>query len=134
VKVALDTSVLASALGTRGLSPDVLRVVLLEHELVIGERVLTELRKNLAKKFRVAPAIIAENEALLRVQATVSSEVVTVAATGLDAADARVLGEALAAHADVFVTGDRVLQALGDRAPLPILSPRQFWSLLREPG
>lgn len=134
MKVALDTSVLASALGTRGLSPDVLRVVLLEHELVIGERVLTELRKNLAKKFRVAPAIIAENEALLRVQATVSSEVVTVAATGLDAADARVLGEALAAHADVFVTGDRVLQALGDRAPLPILSPRQFWSLLREPG
>ena len=134
MKVALDTNVLASALGTRGLCADVLRVVLLEHELIIGERVLTALRKNLAKKFRVATAIIAENEALLRVQAAICDVAIPVALAGLDAADARVLGEALAAHADVFVTGDRALQALGDRAPLPVLSPRQFWSLLREPG
>jgi hypothetical protein len=71
VRVALDTNVLASAIGTRGLCADVLRAVLLEHELVIGESVLLELRRNLAKKFRLAPEVIAEFEALLRTQAQV---------------------------------------------------------------
>ena len=49
MRVALDTNVLASAIGTRGLCADVLRVVVLEHELILGEHMLAELRKNLAK-------------------------------------------------------------------------------------
>ena len=127
MKVALDTNVLASAIGTRGLCADVLRLVLLEHELVVGERVLDELRRNLAKKFRLPADLITANEALLRAQARVSAEAVTVDIAGLDAADAHVVGEALAAEADVFVTGDLGLQGLGKHAPLPILSPRQFF-------
>jgi len=131
VRVALDTNVLASAIGTRGLCADLLRVVLLEHELVIGELVLKELRRNLAKKFRLSPVVIAEFDAMLRAQAQVGGGADAVDIAGLDESDARVLAEALAARADVFVTGDGQLQALGDRAPLPILSPRQFWDLLR---
>ena len=131
MRVALGTNVLASAISTRGLCADVMRVVLVEHELVIGERVLQELRRNLAKKFRMPAAVIADNEALLRAQALVGREADPLDVAGLDAGDARVLGEALAANADVFVTGDLELQALVDRAPLPILSPRQFWELLR---
>ena len=131
MRVALDTNVLASAIGTRGLCADLLRVVLLEHELVIGELVLKELRRNLAKKFRLSPVVIAEFDAMLRAQAQVGGGADAVDIAGLDESDARVLAEALAARADVFVTGDGQLQALGDRAPLPILSPRQFWDLLR---
>ena len=131
MRVALDTNVLASAIGTRGLCADVLRVTLLEHELVIGERVLEELRKNLARKFRLPATVIAENEALVRQQAIVSSDAAGVTVAGIDASDARVLGEALGGRAEVFVTGDGELQGLGDSAPIPILSPRQFWDLLR---
>ncbi len=130
MRVALDTNVLASAIGTRGLCTDVMRLVLLEHELVIGERVLEELRRNLSKKFRLPADLIDETEVLLRAQAIVSTTAAVVKATTLDAADARVLGEAVAAEADVFVTGDLELQELGERAPLPILSPRQFWELV----
>lgn len=64
MRVGLDTNVLASAIGTRGLCADVLRVELLEHELVIGESVLLELRRALAKKFRLTPEMIAEFEEL----------------------------------------------------------------------
>jgi predicted nucleic acid-binding protein len=131
VKVALDTNVLASAIGTRGLCTDLLRVILLEHELVLGEQVLTELRKNLAKKFRFPPALIAENETLLRTQGVIATEVTAIAIAGVDSADARVLAEARAGGAEVFVTGDAGLQSLGTRAPVPVLSPRQFWVVLR---
>ncbi len=130
MRVALDTNVLASAIGTRGLCADVMRLVLLEHELVVGEQVLEELRRNLTKKFRLSAALVDETEELLRAEAIVSTTADAVDIDTLDDADARVLGEAVAAKADVFVTGDLELQELGERAPLPILSPRQFWELV----
>jgi len=37
VRVFLDTNVLASAFGTRGLCADVLHIILREHELITGE-------------------------------------------------------------------------------------------------
>ena len=134
MRVALDTNVLASAIGTRGLCADVLRAVLLEHDLVVGECVLLELRRNLAKKFRLSPEVIAEFEALLRTQAQMGPAATAVEIAGVDRNDARVLAEALAANAEVFITGDGKLQALEDRAPLPILSPRQFWEFLHADG
>jgi len=36
--------------------------------------------------------------------------------------------------AEVFVTGDAAVLKLGKRAPLPILTPRGLWELLRNPG
>jgi putative PIN family toxin of toxin-antitoxin system len=131
VKVALDTSVLASALGTRGLCADLMRVVLTEQPLVIGEWILGELQRSLAKKFRLPKALIEEYVAMLRAQAGTIAEGGEVGLMGIDSGDAHVLGEALTGHADILVTGDQQLQALGERAPLPILSPRQFWDLLR---
>ena len=52
MKVFLDTNVLVSAFATRGLCADVMRVILTEHELLIGEVVLTELQRILSKKFK----------------------------------------------------------------------------------
>ena len=49
MRVALDTSVLISAIGARGLCADPLRMVLRDHDLVAGEQVLAELRRNVAK-------------------------------------------------------------------------------------
>ncbi len=44
---------------------------------------------------------------------------------------ALVLGEALAGHADMFVTGDAALLRLAAVGVLRIVLPRQFWELLR---
>jgi hypothetical protein len=49
----------------------------------------------------------------------------------VDAADALVLGEALASHADLFVTGDAALLRLAAIGALKIVSPRRFWEVLR---
>lgn len=40
----------------------------------------------------------------------------------------------MAGGADVLVTGDALLQKLGRRAPLPIVSPRGLWEKLRGGG
>ncbi len=48
----------------------------------------------------------------------------------VDADDALVLGEAIAAQADVFVTGDAALLKVGAIGKLEVVRPRQFWEML----
>lgn len=131
MRVALDTNVLVSAIGTRGLCADLMRLVLRDHEVVVGERVLLELRRNLTKKLRLPSDVIEDYDAFLRAQAVAVPNAARADVEGLDAGDAQVLADAVAGSADVLVTGDRELQALGAHAPLPILSPRQLWESLR---
>lgn len=131
MKVFLDTNVLASAAATRGLCADVLREVLASHELFLSEQVLRELTRVLRSKFGIGQNLIDEFIRLLQ-QDSVPAEPSDVPRVSLrDKDDLRILGAAAAAGAEVLVTGDKELLALGHFEKLEILSPRQFWEKLR---
>ena len=130
MRVYLDTNVLVSAVATRGLSADVLQVVLAEHQLVIGEVVLGELRRVLRQKLRLPLDTVEELDAFLRFHGAVSDAVTPLDLDIRDSSDLRILGEAIAGKADLLVTGDRDLLDL-KKPPLRILAPRGFWDLLR---
>jgi putative PIN family toxin of toxin-antitoxin system len=132
VRVCLDTNVVVSAVATRGLCADLLVVLLAEHDLVLGETVLTELHQVLARKIRLPKETIRELDAFLRAQATVVPAATNAAHPSLEGADARVLAEAAAGGADVLVTGDRGLLGIPD-APVEVVSPRGLWERLRSP-
>ena len=68
MRVFLDTNVLVSAFATRGVCADVLRVVLAEHTLVMGEVVLQELKRVLVKRIGLPPGAIKEIDEFLREQ------------------------------------------------------------------
>ncbi len=130
MKVYLDTSVVVSAVATRGVCADLLHVILAEHELVLGETVLTELRRVLSRKIGLSRETLGELETFLRRQATVVTAREAVSSKTLDAADAAVLAEAATAAVDVLVTGDRDLLEVVD-SPVTIVSPRGLWERLR---
>jgi putative PIN family toxin of toxin-antitoxin system len=130
LKIALDTNVVVSAVATRGLCADLVQLILLEHELVVGETVLAELREVLRRKLKLRAATIDEVEAFLRRRASVVASQEQLPVPDLDAADAAVVAEALTAAADVLVTGDGDLLGLAD-LPLKVVSPRGLWDLLR---
>jgi putative PIN family toxin of toxin-antitoxin system len=132
VRVALDTNVLVSAVATRGLCSDVLNLVLAEHELIVGEAVLVELRRVLSDKMRVPAKIIDEFVALLRQEGLVVKRAERLPIKIRDKDDIVVLSEAIAGNAEALVTGDRDLLEIGEELPLRILSPRAFWEQLRE--
>jgi putative PIN family toxin of toxin-antitoxin system len=132
VRVALDTNVLVSAVATRGLSADVFNLILAEHELVVGETVLSELRRVLGEKIKVPSKTIDEVIALLRQEATVVKKAEELAVKIRDKTDLPVLSEAVAGNADVLVTGDKDLLEIGQKVPLQILSPRAFWEQIRK--
>ena len=132
MRVFLDTNVLASAIATRGICADVLQVTLAEHELVLGEKVLTELSRVLRTKFRVTPEDTDETDTFLRREAEVIAEAPRLGIQFADADDITVLEQAVAGQTDVFVTGDRELLEAELKLPLRVLSPRGFWDLMRE--
>lgn len=132
MRVALDTNVLVSAVATRGLCADVFNLVLAEHELIIGEAVLTELRRVLAERIRVPSKTVDEVVLLLRQEAQVVKRADSFPVKIRDKDDLAVLSEAIAGSAEALVTGDRDLLELKEELPLRILSPRAFWEHLRE--
>ena len=132
MRVAFDTNVLVSAVATRGLCADVFNLVLAEHQLIVGETVLSEVRRVLRQKMRVPDEVAGEFEALLRSEALVVAKAKTVSIVVRDKSDMPVLAEAISGKAEVLVTGDKDLLEVVGKVPLDVLTPRGLWERLRE--
>lgn len=131
MKVFLDTNVLVAAFATRGLCADVVRTVLAEHEWLVSETVLSELRRVLADKVGLPDAGVRSIERFVRAQTRIVLSAEDAAPVPVrDPDDAVVLGEALGGSADVLVTGDRDLLDLEGIPGLRIVDPRGFWDLV----
>lgn len=135
MRVLLDTNVAASAFGTRGLCADVLRLVLAEHELVTSEVVIEELRGVLRRKFKVPAGTVKEIEAFLRYYHCEPKPRELPELPLGDRNDLLIAGSALAAKAEILLTGDRELGDLKEKPKgLRILRPREFWDLAAGKG
>jgi len=130
VRVLLDTNVLVSAVTTRGLCADVFRAVLAAHELVACAKVLQEVRRILSIKFGVPEQLIAEYLELIGQDAIVAEPGDLPDLPIQDQDDAAIAAAALAAGAQVLVTGDHDLQSLKSMGKVRIISPRAFWEEL----
>jgi putative PIN family toxin of toxin-antitoxin system len=137
MRVFLDTNVLVSGFSTRGLSADVVRLLLAEHELLTGEAVLNETRRVLTEKFGVPEEQADEIKSLLRrrhvepvpdPESPASEPPVEIR----DPDDEIVLASAIAAEAEILITGDKNLLHVADQVDaLRIMTPRTFWEKVR---
>ena len=131
MRIFLDTNVLASAVATRGLCADVLREVFSNHELIISDSLLKELRRVLKQKFRVSSFLISEFINLLQQDTVLIKPVALPAVNIKDKDDLIILASALSGNADLLVTGDKELLELAKVENLEIVSPRAFWEKLK---
>ncbi|MGB8294026.1 MAG: PIN domain-containing protein [Polyangia bacterium] len=128
MRIFFDTNVLVSAFATRGLCADLFSHVLLEHELIVGEVVLVELRRALRDRIKLPRALIDEIDDLLRDAVLVPKPK---AHLKLGIPDPEwIVVSAVAGKADVLVTGDSALLAARS-LPLPVVNPRGLWDRLR---
>ncbi|MBI2313499.1 MAG: putative toxin-antitoxin system toxin component, PIN family [Betaproteobacteria bacterium] len=131
MRVFLDTNVLLSAFFGKGLCQDLVsRLLRSDHELLIGEPVAREFVRIARRKLRAEPADLSYALEVLRRQTTVPASRRVLPAIP-DPDDRPVVACALAAGADLFITGDKALLELGKVEGLPIVSPRQAWERLR---
>ena len=134
MRVFLDTNVLVSAFAARGVCADLLELVLLDHDLIVGRNVLRELDRVLRQKIRLPANRASEVVDFVVGEAMQVVEGALPADARVERADALVLGEAGAGQAEIFVTGDAALLKLGSVDGLRIVSPRQFWETLHAGG
>jgi uncharacterized protein len=130
LRVFLDTNVLASAFGTRGLCADLLQVILVEHELVTGEVVIEELRRVLVRKFDTRADKVNDVERFLRGYHVEPGPRQLPNLNLSERSDLMVVGSAISAKAEILITGDREILDLKKKPEgLRIISPREFWNL-----
>ena len=131
MRVFLDTNVLVSAVATRGLCADVLREVLVSHQLVISSPLLNELTNILHSKFGIPFDMITEFIEMLSRDVILSGQTKSAVIDIQDQDDVIILSTALSGGAELFVTGDKEFLALGKIQHMEIVSPRKFWEILR---
>ena len=131
MRVFLDTNVLVSAVATRGLCADVLREILVSHQLVISTPLIAELKNILHTKIGISQEIISEFLDLL-IQDSISVENIELTNIDIeDKDDIVILSTALNGNSELFVTGDKELLELGKIQTMRIVSPRKFWETLK---
>jgi uncharacterized protein len=131
VRVFPDTNVLVSAFASRGLCADLLRHVLVEHDLLVGEAVLAELKRVLVDRIKVPRATVADIGRLLRDHEIVPRPKKHLALGLRDPDDEWIVASAVAASADALVTGDADILDPKRRVPVRVFAPREFWEHVR---
>ena len=127
-RLVLDTNVLISALGWRGVPRDIVRLCLTGRcVLLLSPEILSEVERVLRyPKFKFTPIQI---DAYLE-QLTEAAELIQpdrqVDAVAEDPSDNRFLECALAGRADVIVSSDRHLLDLESFENIPILRPQAY--------
>ena len=131
MRVFLDTNVLVSAVATRGLCADVLREILVSHQLVISSPLIDELKNILHTKIGIPQEIISDFIELLT-QDSIFSEKTSLTHIDIrDEDDIIIISTALNENAEIFITGDKELLELGIIQSMRIVSPRMFWEALK---
>ena len=131
MRVFLDTNVLISSFITHGLSSELLRLIIKEHKLVLGETVLSEFERILLKKFKLPQNEVSEILDFLRSfeVCPYSEERPPIELSDKD--DEKVLANAIKSNSEILVTGDKDLLEIKKNLTIRILSPRDFLVLTK---
>src|SRR5436190_6380382 len=135
MRVVFDTNVLFAAFVARtGLCAQILEACLAEHDVFLSQYIVIELARHLQGKANVPENLVQSAiNGLVEGASTVEPAQVPGDVTR-DPDDLPILGTAVAANADILVTGDKDLLVLEKFRNVEMLAPRAFHDrLLGEP-
>lgn len=132
MRLVLDTNVLIAAFVARGHCHELLEHVARAHELFISAYIVDEFRGKLTGKLRVPAEIVEEAVALQLSRMTIIEPEPLPSPVCRDTEDDTILATAVAAGADLLVTGDHDLVVLGNYGGVRIIRPAAFWEVEAE--
>jgi len=134
MKIVLDANVVIAAFATRGLCESILELCFHSHEIALSQELLDEILRNLRQKIKLPGGIVNDINNFLREHASIVSPIPLAADLCRDPDDVKILGLAIAAHADCIITGDKDLLVLKKFQGVPIMTPRSFSNILHGTG
>ena len=131
MRIFLDTNVLISAFISRGLCADLLRIIIAEYHLVVGDLVLSEMEKILSAKFNMPKKNVQNIISFLESfeKCVYNSEDSSISLRDKD--DEKILAIALKSNIDIFLTGDKDILDARKEIPIKVLDPKEFLYLIK---
>lgn len=127
-KAVFDTNILISAfVYPGGIVREIMNLALKKQVIIcVSEQILEEYSRVLKQKFNWNDEDVSANISLLRRMAVVNKPDITIKAVRADHTDDKVIECAVAAHADVIISGDKHLLGLRKYRLIPIMNPGDF--------
>jgi len=127
-KAVVDTNILVSSfVYPDGIVREIIDLAIKKNiNLVISEQIIEEYSRVLSQKFGWNSGEISENIWILRRIAAVIEPDITLKVVHADNTDNKVIECAVAAGADVIISGDRHLLNLKKYKAIPIIKPADF--------
>lgn len=131
MRVVLDTNVIVAAFASRGLCAEVFEVCISGHTVILSEHILAETGDKLLRKIKLPKQTVLAIIEYLRTIAEVVVPEVLDSSICRDTDDVAVIGTAVGSSAEFIVTGDEDLLILKAYRTVKIVTPREFWNILR---
>jgi putative PIN family toxin of toxin-antitoxin system len=132
MKIILDTNVIIAAFASRGLCSAVFELCLDRFDVVLSEAILKEVSINLNKKIKLPLPQCNLIVSYLRENCLLSETDDLDESLCRDKKDVHVLGLAQRSLAEYIITGDQDLLCLVKYKKTKIVTPRGFWTILKE--
>ena len=131
-RVVADTNVLVSAIQFGGKPKQLLDLAVDGHiDLAISEAILEEALRVLRDKFHRTAEELRESDKQLRVGGRIVTPTESINVIDADPSDDRILECGVGADAEVIVSGDKHLLALGSFRGIPIQRVGEFLAMLK---
>ena len=128
MKIVLDSSVLiAASISRAGVCAELLDDVLTHHDWIISDFIVNEVAGKLVEKFTFPKREVAELCRFLKNTARLVEPAELDPRACRGPKDIPVLGTAVAARADLLISVDKDLLALGSFQGIHIVKPGEFW-------
>ena len=128
MRIVLDSSVLiAASISRAGVCAELLEDLLTHHELVISDFIAEEVTRKLREKFKFPESDIQQLRRFLMKTAADVWPAELPNDVCRDPTDIPVLGTAVAGQANLLITVDKDLLAIGNYQGIAIIKPGEFW-------
>jgi len=131
MRIILDTNVILAAFAGRGLAYALFELCLEKHEIIISEHILSEVQRNLQKKIRMPKDKVLMIIEYLKEYCKISNYKRLDKEVCRDIDDVKILGLSEVVKPDYIITGDKDLLVLKKFHSVPIITPREFWEILK---
>ena len=134
MKIILDTNVIIAAFASRGLCSAVFELCLDRFDVILSEAILKEVSINLNRKIKLPLPQCNLIVSYLRENCLLSETDDLDGSLCRDKNGLHVLGLAQRSLAEYIITGDQDLLCLVKYKNTKIVTPRGFWTILKENG
>jgi len=131
MRIVLDTNVIIAAFASRGLCHSLFELCIDQFEVVISEDILNEVRESLQEKLKLPVKVAAEIQDYLKERMIIEKVLQIPKGVCRDPDDESILGLTKSTNVKYLITGDKDLLELRKFGIVKIVTPRQFWEVVK---